>query len=71
LYVTPASRIRLHTYLAWVWLGLTVVTTAWAVWMPDSKLLMGWLIAMSGYAIVSTHWAAREGAAPSAEEDEV
>jgi hypothetical protein len=38
--------------------------------MPDSKLLMGWLIAMSGYAIVSTHWAAREGAAPSAKEGE-
>jgi hypothetical protein len=68
--VTPASRIRMHTWLAWAWLGLTVVTTAWAVWMPDSKLLMGWLIAMSGYAIVSTHWAAREGAAPSAKEGE-
>jgi hypothetical protein len=68
--MTPASRIRMHTWLAWAWLGLTVVTTAWAVWMPDSKLLMGWLIAMSGYAIVSTHWAAREGAAPSAEEGE-
>jgi hypothetical protein len=64
--MTPEQRIRLHTWLAWLWLALTIVTTAWAVYDHEHPLLLAWLVFMSGYAIVSTHWAGREGAAPSA-----
>jgi hypothetical protein len=67
--MTPEQRIRLHTWLAWLWLGLTLATTAWAVYAPDSQFLAAWIIAMSGYANVCGHWGAREGAAPSASEE--
>jgi hypothetical protein len=67
--MTPEQRIRLHTWLAWLWLALTVGTTAAAIIWHDATWLLAWLVFMSGYAIVSTHWAAREGAAPSAREE--
>lgn len=63
----PEHRIALHTWAAWLWLVLTIGTTAAAVVWPEHPWLIAWLIFMSGYAIVSTHWAAREGAAPSAQ----
>jgi hypothetical protein len=65
--MSPEGRIRLHTWAAWIWLGLTIVTTVWAVIYPGHPLLLAWLVFMSGYAIVGTHWSAKEGAAPSAE----
>jgi fatty acid desaturase len=68
MHMSPEQRIRLHTWLAWLWAALTVVTTAAAVFWPGHPLLMAWLIFISCYAIVSTHWAAKEGAAPSAKE---
>ena len=61
----PELRIRLHTWLALLWVALTVITTIWA-WVVERNPLMAWVIFMSGYALSATHWAAREGAAPSA-----
>lgn len=67
--MTPEQRIRLHTWLAWLWLGLTLATTAAAMRWPEHPWLLAWVICMSGYANVVGHWSAREGAAPSAAED--
>lgn len=64
--MSPETRIKLHTWLAVIWLVLTIVTTAWA-WAVQKDILLGWITFMSGYANVGTHWSAREGAAPSAE----
>ena len=66
---SPKARMRLHLVLVAFWVLLTVLTTAAAVIWPEHPLLMAWLILISCYAIVSTHWAAYEGAAPSARED--
>jgi hypothetical protein len=60
----------MHTWLAWVWLGLTLITTAAAWWWHDQPWLLAWITFMSGYALTATHWSAREGAAPSAEAGE-
>jgi len=54
--------------LAGVWFVLLVGTTAWAVWDPESKFLIAWVICMSAYANFVGHWSAREGAAPSEQE---
>ena len=62
------SRVRAHEWLSAVWLVLTLATTGASVLWPENTLMIPWLIFMSGYAISSTHWAAREGAAPSEEE---
>lgn len=60
--------MRLHTAAAWIWLTLTLFTTAAAMVWPEHPWLLAWVIAMSGYANVVGHWSAREGAAPSAKE---
>lgn len=64
----PEHRITLHTYAAWIWLVLTLLTTAAAMRWPEHPWLLAWIITMSGYANVVGHWSAREGAAPSAQE---
>jgi hypothetical protein len=64
--VSPEARIRLHTWLARLWLALAVATTGWALWSPDNRYLLAWVIFMSAYANTASHWSAREGAAPSA-----
>lgn len=66
--LSPQSRMRVHACLVIFWGLLTLVTTAWAVLAPEHPWLMAWLIFISCYAIVSTHWAGFEGAAPSAKE---
>jgi hypothetical protein len=68
--VTPAARIRMHTWLAWAWLVLAVGTTGWALYDPENRYLLAWVIFMSAYANCVGHWSAKEGAAPSAEEGE-
>jgi hypothetical protein len=67
--VTPEQRIRLHTWAAWAWLALAVATTTWALYQPDNRYLLAWVIFMSAYANTASHWSAREGAAPSAKEE--
>ena len=62
----PARMIGVHSWLALVWLALTIGTTVWALVSPDNRYLLAWVIFMSGYANVASHWSAREGAAPSA-----
>lgn len=53
---------RAHSVMAIIWGVLAIVTTAWAVYDPESKLLMGWLVFMSAYALSVGHWGARQGA---------
>ena len=67
--MSPEARIRLHTWLAWLWLALTLATTGAAMRWPEHPWLLAWVICMSGYANVVGHWSAREGAAPSASEE--
>lgn len=67
--MTPEQRMRLHKWLVALWSVLTVATTVLAYLFPGHPLIMSWLIFISCYAIVSTHWAGYEGAAPSASED--
>lgn len=64
----PKRMIGVHSWLALVWLVLTLGTTVLAVVIPDNRYLLAWIVFMSGYANVVGHWSAREGAAPSAEE---
>ena len=66
--LSPQARMRLHLVLVAFWMLLTILTTAAAVIWPEHPLLMPWLIFISCYAIVSTHWSGFEGAAPSANE---
>ena len=61
--------MSLHGWLAVVWFILTVITTALALIFPEHPWLLAWVIFMSGYANVASHWAAREGATPPDEED--
>ena len=70
--MSPRARIRMHEALAAAWLLLTLATTAASYWWHDSPLVLAWITFMSGYALTATHWAAKEGAAPSAgaEEDD-
>lgn len=64
----PAKMAGVHGYLAALWLALAALTTVWAVLDPENRYLLAWVIFMSGYANAGAHWAARQGAAPSAEE---
>jgi hypothetical protein len=66
--VSPRARMRIHQVLVAVWGVLTLGTTVAAYLFPGHPAVMAWLIFISCYAIVSTHWAAYEGAAPSAKE---
>lgn len=66
--VSPRARMRLHQGLVALWGALTIVTTTAAYLFPEHPLVMAWLIFISCYAVVCTHWAAYEGAAPSARE---
>jgi hypothetical protein len=64
----PEHRMTLHAYAAWLWLALAILTTAWALYDPENRYLLAWVIFMSAYANTASHWSAREGAAPSARE---
>lgn len=61
--------VTLHTVMAGLWLVLAIATTAWAVWDPESKYLLAWVIFMSGYANTAAHLAGRAGAGPSEPSD--
>lgn len=61
------ATVRLHTAAAGVWGVLAIATTAWALYDPDNRYLLAWVIFMSAYANVGTHLAARAGAGPSEE----
>lgn len=63
----PKQRIRLHTRMAIGWFVLTNITAALALYLGESPFV-AWIVWMSGYANAGAHWAAREGAAPSAKE---
>lgn len=67
--MSPKARMRVQLSLVVVWSLLTLGTTGFAVMYPEHPLLIPWLIFISCYAIVATHWAGFEGAAPSAKED--
>lgn len=67
--MTPEARMRTHKWLVVIWGVLTIATTALAYLFPGHPLILAWLIFVSCYAIVSTHWAGYEGAAPSAKEE--
>ena len=64
------TSVRIHTWMAGVWLILALVTTGWAIWDPENKFLLAWVIFMSGYANVAAHLAGRAGAGPSEGEGE-
>jgi hypothetical protein len=66
--MSPEARMRLHLWLVWLWIVLTIATTVLALYLGESPF-MAWVIAISGYANVCGHWSAREGAAPSASEE--
>lgn len=38
------SVVVLHTVLAGIWAVLALATTAWALWQPESKYLLAWVI---------------------------
>lgn len=57
--------VVLHTVLAGVWLVLALATTAWALYDPENRFLLAWVIFMSAYANTAAHLAARAGAGPS------
>jgi hypothetical protein len=59
------TTVKTHTALAVLWFVLAIGTTIWAVWDPENKFLLAWVIFMSGYANCSSHLAARAGAGPS------
>jgi len=67
--VSPEVRIKLHTWLACLWFMLAILTTGWAFYDPENRFLLAWIIFMSAYANTASHWSAREGAAPSADDD--
>lgn len=67
--LSPEVRMRIQAGLVGLWAVLTIATTAFAVLYPDHWLLVPWLIFISCYAIVATHWSGFEGAAPSAKEE--
>lgn len=67
--LSPQARMRIQLGLVVLWVVLTIGTTAAAVLYPGHPLLLPWLIFISCYAIVATHWAGFEGAAPSAKEE--
>jgi hypothetical protein len=67
----PARMIRVHGWAALVWLVLAILTTAWALYDPENRYLLAWVVFMSAYANCASHWSAREGAAPSAKEEDV
>jgi hypothetical protein len=60
--------MQIQLTLVVVWAVLTAVTTVLAYLFPGHPALMAWLIFISCYAIVATHWSGFEGAAPSAKE---
>ena len=64
----PVIMAKVHGILVLVWITLAIATTSWALYDPDSKYLLAWVIAMSAYANAAAHWSARQGAAPSAGE---
>lgn len=65
----PSRMIGVHSRLAVLWLVLAILTTVWALYDPENRYLLAWVIFMSAYANCVGHWGAREGAAPSACEE--
>jgi len=55
------KQSTIHAWLMGVWFALGVPTV---LWWKDSLI---WVVAMSWYAIVASHWACREAA--KADED--
>jgi hypothetical protein len=53
----------------WAWRVLALLTTAWAIYDPDNKYLMAWLVFMSAHALEVGYTGARAGAEPSAKEE--
>jgi hypothetical protein len=68
LKLNPEMRMRVHATFIDTWGVLGLGTTIFAIFFPDSPYLFPWLIFISCFALVVGHWAAYEGAAPSAEE---
>jgi hypothetical protein len=66
--VSAHSVVVLHTVLAVVWLVLALATTGWALYDPESRYLLAWVIFMSAYANAAAHLAGRAGAGPSEDE---
>lgn len=56
------NHTLLHRWLKWVWVALLPVS----FWWRESVI---WVVIMSHYAILVSHWAAEE-AAPDEDEDE-
>jgi hypothetical protein len=49
------NRTRVHRRLKWLWVAAIPVS----VWLRSSVL---WVVVMSHYAIIASHWAAEEAA---------
>lgn len=64
--MSASTAVRVHNWAAGVWLALALGTTGWALYDPENRYLLAWVIFMSAYANTASHWSAREGAAPSA-----
>lgn len=66
--MTATTTVRVHTALAVIWAVLAIATTGWALYDPESRYLLAWVIAMSAYANLCGHLAAAAGAGPSEDE---
>jgi hypothetical protein len=63
------TAVRVHNWAAVVWLALAIGTTGWALYDPENRYLLAWVIFMSAYANVASHLSASAGAGPSEGED--
>lgn len=63
--MSARTTVRVHTALAGLWLALALATTGWALYDPESRYLLAWVIFMSAYANFCGHLAAKAGAGPS------
>jgi hypothetical protein len=64
------TAVRVHNCAAGIWLLLALGTTGWAIYDPENRFLLAWVIFMSAYANVASHLSASAGAGPSEGEDE-
>ena len=59
------TLVKVHNGLAVLWLVLALATTGWAIWDPENRFLLAWVIFMSAYANVASHLSGAAGAGPS------
>lgn len=63
--MTAETTVRVHRVMAGLWFALAIATTGWAIYDPENRYLLAWLVFMSGYANVAAHLSGAAGAGPS------